>query len=55
MARRSTSELVVRLRDLTHEYDGKVSNAEVVGALEFVKAEIVRDAFDDDEDEGEDD
>lgn len=52
MARRSTSELVERIRDLTHEYDGKVSNAEVVGALELVKAEIVKDAFEDDEEDG---
>ncbi len=52
MARRSTSELVRRIRDLVDEYVDRLSNAEAVGALEFVKAEIVKDAFeDDDEDE----
>lgn len=51
MARQSTGELVRRLRDLVHEYDKRICNAEAVGALEFVKAEVIADALEDDKDE----
>lgn len=52
MARQSTSELLERLREVVQEYGNRVSNAEAVGALEFIKAEIVDRASDgDDEDD----
>ncbi len=51
MARQSTSELVRRLHELVHEYDERICNAEAVGALEFVKAEVIADALADDEED----
>lgn len=38
------SELAGKIDELIHEYDGMISCVAVVGVLELIKSEIIRDA-----------
>lgn len=38
------AELAERVRELVYEYEGQLGVAEVVGILEIVKLEIIKDA-----------
>lgn len=41
---RIESELAGKIDELIHEYDGMISCVAVVGVLELIKAEIIRDS-----------